>query len=128
MQLAITSGAFRREIEHVLSAAGVRDYFKAVVSIDDVANGKPDPEGFLRALEQLNAGGAVNPPIEPWQAVAVEDATAGAHAARAAGMRVAAIRGLGYQPASGYADVIIDRLDRTALEQMLALGSTAENR
>ena len=97
VQLAIASGAFRREIEHVLSTAGVRDYFTAVVSIDDVANGKPDPEGFLRALELLNAGGAVNPPIEPWQAVAVEDATAGAHAARAAGMRVAAIRGLGYR-------------------------------
>ena len=47
---AITSGAFRSEIEHVVSAAGVRDYFKALVSIDDVANGKPDPEEFVQAL------------------------------------------------------------------------------
>ena len=126
VELAITSGAFRREIEHVLSAAGIRDCFTAIVSIDDVANGKPDPEGFSRALAEVNALTGVEPPIEPGQTVAVEDATEGARAARAAGMRVAAIRGLGYDPASGYADVVVERLDRAALSQMLALGSTEE--
>ena len=126
VELAITSGAFRREIEHVLSAAGLRDCFTAVVSIDDVAKGKPDPEGFSRALAEVNALTGVEPPIEPGQTVAVEDATEGARAARAAGMRVAAIRGLGYDPASGYADVVVERLDRAALSQMLALGSTEE--
>ncbi len=124
VQLAIASGAFRREIEHVLCAAGIRDYFKVVVSIDDVANGKPDPEGFRRALAQLNAVTGAEPPVEPQQTVAVEDATGGAQAARAAGMRVAAIRGLGYDPASGHADLVIDRLDLTSLEVLLALGST----
>jgi len=39
--------------------------------------------------------------------------------------RVAAIRGLGYEPASGIADVLIDRLDTAALEQILALGRGA---
>lgn len=126
VELAITSGAFRREIEHVLSAAGIRDYFTAVVSIDDVANGKPDPEGFSRAVAEVNALTGVEPPIEPGQTVAVEDATEGAHAARAAGMRVAAIRGLGYDPASGYANVVVERLDGAALAQILALGSTKE--
>ena len=126
VELAITSGAFRREIEHVVSAAGIRDCFTAIVSIDDVANGKPDPEGFSRALAEVNALTGVEPPIEPGQTVAGEDATEGARAARAAGMRVAAIRGLGYDPASGYADVVVERLDRAALSQMLALGSTEE--
>lgn len=126
VELAITSGAFRREIEHVLSGAGVREYFRAVVSIDDVANGKPDPEGFSRALGEVNALTGAEPPIEPGQTVAVEDATDGALAARAAGMRVAAIRGLGYDPASGYADVVVERLDRAALAQILALGATEE--
>jgi beta-phosphoglucomutase len=121
--LAITSGAFRREIEHVLSATGVRGYFTTVVAIDDVTNGKPDPEGFERALAQLNALTGADPPIEPRQTVAVEDATGGAQAARAAEMWVAAIRGLGYEPASGYADILIERLDRASLERMLALGS-----
>lgn len=123
VQLAITSGAFRREIERVLSAAGIRDYFKVVVSIDDVANGKPDPEGFRRALGELNAVTGADPPIEPRQTVAVEDATGGAQAARSAGMLVAAIRGPGYDSASGYADLLIERLDQASLKLMLALGS-----
>jgi beta-phosphoglucomutase len=120
--LAISSSAFRREIEHVLRAAGIRDEFKAIVGTDDVAHGKPDPEGFLLALQRLNALPQTNPPIEPQQAVAVEDATAGAQAAKAAGMRVAALRGLGYDPASGYADMVIERLDRATLDVLLARG------
>jgi len=121
IDLAITSGAFRSEIEHVIAAAGLRDYFKALVSIDDVTIGKPDPEGFVHALAVLNED--ARRPIAPDQAVAVEDATEGARAAQAAGMRVAAIRGMGYDQGSGYADLVIERLDRVALAQMLALGS-----
>lgn len=120
--LAISSSAFRREIEHVLRAAGIRDEFKAIVGTDDVAHGKPDPEGFLLALQRLNALPETDPPIEPQQAVAVEDATAGAQAAKAARMRVAALRGLGYDPTSGYADMVIERLDAAALDVLLARG------
>ena len=43
-------------------------------------------------------------------------------------MRVAAIRGIGYDEGSGYADLVIERLDRGALAQMLVLGSRAERR
>jgi HAD superfamily hydrolase (TIGR01509 family) len=120
--LAIASGAFRSEIEHVIGAAGLAGYFAAVVAIDDVTNGKPDPESFRRALTDLNRALTPAPPIEPDEVVAIEDATGGARAARAAGMRVAAIRGLAYDPASGYADVIIDRLEPIALEAILSIG------
>jgi HAD superfamily hydrolase (TIGR01509 family) len=122
--LAITSGAFRREIDYVLEGAGLTEHFDVVVSIDDVTHGKPHPEGFLRALARLNEALAPEPPIAPIEAVAVEDATGGASAARAAGMRVAALRGLGYDPASGHADVIIDRLDPEALELILGLAAS----
>ena len=131
MRLAITSGAFREEIEHVLVAAGLHTHFDAVVSIDDVRHGKPHPEGFMRALEQINARGPLDTPIAAHEVVAVEDATEGAEAARSAGMHVAAIRGLGYDPHSQFADIIIERLDVAALEQMLALsrkGRTADGR
>lgn len=123
VELAVTSGAFREEIEHVLLAAGVRELFRVVVAIDDVSVGKPDPEGFTQALAQLNERTGADPPIEPGQTVAVEDATGGAQAARAAGMLVAALRGPGYDQASGAADLVIERLDPISLEQMLALGS-----
>lgn len=119
--LAVASGAFRAEIAFVLDAAGIAEHFDAVVSIDDVTYGKPHPEGFVRALGGLNEVLRPDPPIAPGEAVAVEDATGGARAARAAGMRVAAIRGLGYDEASGHADVIIDRLDAAALNTILDL-------
>jgi beta-phosphoglucomutase len=121
--LAIASGAFRREIEYVLGAAGLTEHFPAIISIDDVTNGKPDPEGFIRAIAELNRTLRPEPPLEPLDAVAIEDATGGASAARAAGMRVAAIRGLGYDASSGYADVIIDRLEPAALDAVLGVGA-----
>jgi beta-phosphoglucomutase len=119
--LAIASGAFRREIDHVLSAAGLAEHFPVVVSIDDVTHGKPDPEGFTRAIDELNRVLRPEPPLAASDAVAIEDATDGVKAARAAGMRVAAIRGLGYDAASGYADAIIDGLEPRALEAILTI-------
>jgi len=50
---------------------------------DEVANGKPDPEGFLRGAQLLG--------VAPAACVALEDAPAGIRAARAAGMRVIAV-------------------------------------
>ncbi len=121
LPLAIASGAFRREIEYVLAAAGIAEHFAAVVPIEDVRNGKPHPEGFLLALARLNQAVAARPPIEPNQVVAVEDATGGARGARSAGMRVVAIRGSAYDESSGVADLVIERLDLTALELILRL-------
>jgi beta-phosphoglucomutase-like phosphatase (HAD superfamily) len=59
--------------------------FAAVVSGEEVADGKPDPAVYLLAAERLGA--------DPAACVAVEDAPHGIAAARAAGMRVVAVRG-----------------------------------
>jgi beta-phosphoglucomutase-like phosphatase (HAD superfamily) len=79
----------------------------------------PDREAFTLALARLNAATGADTAIEPGQTVAVEDATGGAPAARAAGIRVAAIRGPGYAEASRYADLVIERLDLAALDLIL---------
>jgi sugar-phosphatase len=55
----------------------------AMVCGDEIARGKPDPEGFLKGAKLLG--------VAPEACVAVEDAPAGVLAARAAGMRVIAI-------------------------------------
>ena len=60
--LAVASGALRDEVELILSRAGIRDAFAAVVAAEDVTAGKPDPEGFLRALAALEReAGAIAP-------------------------------------------------------------------
>ena len=51
--VAVVSGAARSEIEPVLAAAGLVDAVKLVVSMEDVPRGKPEPDGYLRALELL---------------------------------------------------------------------------
>jgi sugar-phosphatase len=54
-----------------------------LVTADDVARGKPDPEVFLLAASGLG--------VEPQRCIVIEDAPAGVAGARAAGMRVIAI-------------------------------------
>jgi sugar-phosphatase len=56
---------------------------KVLITADDVTNGKPDPEPYLRAAEGLG--------IAPSTCVVFEDAPPGVAAAKAAGMRVIAI-------------------------------------
>ena len=51
--LAICSGAARAEIEPVVEAAGLAACFRAIVSSDDVAHGKPDPEGYVEGARAL---------------------------------------------------------------------------
>ena len=48
--VAIASGAARETIEAALAGTGLRPLFSAIVSSEDVTHGKPDPEGYLRAL------------------------------------------------------------------------------
>jgi beta-phosphoglucomutase-like phosphatase (HAD superfamily) len=79
--VAIVSGAARAEIEPVVAAAGLAPLFRAIVSADDVAAGKPHPEGYLRALELLGEG------IRPDQVLVFEDTEAGVASAKSAGMR-----------------------------------------
>jgi HAD superfamily hydrolase (TIGR01509 family) len=84
--LGIVSGALRDEVEGALRQASLRDLFKVLVTAEDVAEGKPDPEGYLRALQDLNAV----PPlperlVHPHEVLAVEDSPAGLAAAAEAG-------------------------------------------
>lgn len=85
--LGIVSGALRDEVEGALRQSGLRNHFKAVITAEDVAEGKPDPEGYLRALEALNSV----PPlperlIHPHEVLAVEDSPAGLAAAGEVGL------------------------------------------
>jgi HAD superfamily hydrolase (TIGR01509 family) len=80
-QLAIVSGALRREIELVLDLAGLRPHFAEIVAAEDVSACKPDPQGYNRAREALA--------LAPSRCVVVEDSLPGLAAARAAGLRCA---------------------------------------
>lgn len=117
--VAIASGALREEIEHVLALSGLADAFAAVVCIDDVERGKPDPEGYARALAGLNRALGAEPPIDPAEVLVFEDADAGVQAAKAAGMRCAVLAGPAYTGEPVAADVTLERLDPALLDRLL---------
>ncbi len=78
-QLAIVSGALRREIELVLDLAGLRPHFSEIVAAEDVSACKPDPEGYNVARAALA--------VAPRRCMVIEDSLPGLAAARAAGLR-----------------------------------------
>ncbi len=80
-QLAIVSGALRREIELVLELAGLRPHFAEIVAAEDVTACKPDPQGYRRAREALA--------LAPNRCMVIEDSLPGLTAAHAAGLRCA---------------------------------------
>lgn len=77
--LAVASGGTRFVVERTLELLGIRDWFQAVSTADDVVHGKPDPDVFLHAAGLLR--------VLPARCVVYEDAPPGIEAARRAGMR-----------------------------------------
>jgi beta-phosphoglucomutase len=89
-ELAVASGALRSEIEFVLNSLGLRDRFRCVASSHEIDRGKPEPDIFLKTLENLNLigrGGA----ILPANCLVIEDSLAGVKAALSAGMKCLAV-------------------------------------
>jgi sugar-phosphatase len=73
-----------------------------MVTADDVKNGKPDPEPYLKGAELLR--------VKPAECVVVEDAPAGIQAARAAGMKVVSLPSTYPQEELYEADTIVSGL------------------
>jgi len=91
LPLAVASGALRHEIETILKTLGLLDQFRAIVAAEDVSQGKPEPEIYLKALAALNARGANEKPIAAADCVVIEDSKEGIRGARRAGMKCLAV-------------------------------------
>jgi HAD superfamily hydrolase (TIGR01509 family) len=101
--LGLASSSNRELIDLALELLGVRSLFKATVSSEEVARGKPAPDVYLEAARRLG--------VDPAHTAAVEDSQNGILSAKAAGMRVIAIPNRHFPPdagALGEADVVLD--------------------
>jgi HAD superfamily hydrolase (TIGR01509 family) len=83
LPMAIATGGSRMVIEKTLKVVGISDWFDEVVTADDVTEGKPAPDIFLKAAKLLG--------VVPARCLVLEDAPAGIVAAQRAGMQVIAI-------------------------------------
>ncbi len=75
---AVATSSAQPEALFTLEKAGLLHRFSIIVSGDQITNGKPAPDIFLRAAERLT--------IEPTRCMAFEDSEAGVMAATSAGM------------------------------------------
>ena len=104
--LGLASSSSRPVIQAALAATGLAEAFRATVSSEEVARGKPAPDVYLRAAELLG--------VPPARAVAVEDSASGIRAAHAAGMPVVAIPNRAYPPGAAVLALAAGVLDGIA--------------
>jgi len=84
LKTAVASSSSREFVSKVLDTAGLLPYFDALICGNDVLNGKPAPDIFLKAAKTLNAA--------PSECIIFEDSANGIAAAAAAGIICIAYR------------------------------------
>jgi beta-phosphoglucomutase len=108
--LAIASGALRNEIEEILRSIGLRNYFQVIVSAEDVVEGKPEPEIFLKALGLLNELKLSSGVIRAAECLVIEDSKEGILGAHRAGMKCLAVTNSHAAPLLAEADAVVPSL------------------
>lgn len=82
-QLGLVSGSCRDDILWALKKLKIEHHFQVILGAEDYPNSKPQPDGYLKAMNLLKA--------YPNQSLIFEDSSAGIASARAAGAWVVAI-------------------------------------
>jgi beta-phosphoglucomutase family hydrolase len=110
---AVGSSTHRRNIETIFDATGLRPYFQAVVTGEDVVHGKPAPDVFLTAAERLG--------VQPARSVVFEDALVGIEAAHAGRMKCVAVATTNPLDLLGHADLAVESLVEITIDRLRGL-------
>jgi len=78
LPMAVATGGIPPVVESALKAIGLENFFDAIVTSQDVVNGKPAPDTFLEAARRLN--------VDPKACIVFEDSDLGLEGAERAGM------------------------------------------
>ena len=84
LPMSVGTGTGREIAEKTIKIIGLTSFFPVIVTSDDVKNGKPNPETFLRCAKLIN--------VEPSKCQVFEDSELGFQAAREAGMMMTDIK------------------------------------
>jgi len=88
--LGLASSSNRELIDRALEVSGLAPLFRATVSSEEVARGKPAPDVYLEVTRRLG--------VDAKSCAAIEDSANGIRSAHAAGMRVVAIPNPAFRP------------------------------
>ena len=111
---AIASSGSQGNINAILTALNAETYFDKVVSGDGLP-GKPDPFVFLKAADRLGK--------LPVNCLVIEDAVVGVQAAKAAGMKCAAVTTTNPAEKLADADVVLSNLSELTVDHIQMLFS-----
>jgi HAD superfamily hydrolase (TIGR01509 family) len=105
---AVATSSRREYAEGLVRHHGLYEHYAFLLTAEDVARGKPDPEIYVTAARQFE--------VEPAQLLVLEDSPPGLEAAKAAGAFAVGVPHE-HSPADGLglADLIVPRLDHPAL-------------
>jgi beta-phosphoglucomutase family hydrolase len=112
---AVGSSTSRTNLEAIFISTGLGEFFDVVVSAEDVINGKPAPDVFLKAAQLLG--------VAPERCVVFEDALFGIEAARRAGMKVIAVATTNPLELLRHADRAVQTLNEISIEELQSLFS-----
>ena len=82
IKIAVATSSRRERAVNLLTLVDIYDTLDAFISYEDIINGKPNPECFLKAAEALA--------VDSKECVVIEDAVNGIQAAKTAGMKAIA--------------------------------------
>jgi len=110
---AVGSSTSRANLDSIFASTGLGEFFDVVVCGDDVVNGKPAPDVFLKAASLLG--------IPPRRCVVFEDALFGIEAGQRAGMKVVAVATTNPLELLRHADRAVESLEEVRVEDLQAL-------
>lgn len=84
-KIALVTTASKENTNDILHKFAIEDLFDLILTHDDIAKSKPDPEGFLKAMKAFDS--------KPEECIIFEDSEVGIEAADKTGATVFIVRG-----------------------------------
>lgn len=98
--MAVATSARRRYFNFIMDELHIRNYFKVVLTAEDITKGKPDPEIYIETAEELR--------IDPKDCIVFEDTLSGIKSAKTAGMKVVGIATTHSKEELSLADAVVE--------------------
>ena len=108
LKMAVVTASPREYADIVLSSLKIKNRFEIIVTGDQLKKGKPDPEGYLKAVSGLS--------LRPDECVVIEDGRSGMQAAKNGGMYCI---GLVSNKSDGYpANILVTNLSEITMDML----------
>lgn len=113
IKIGLGTNGSKRTIIKLFDNFGLHNYFDSIVTFDDASQGKPHPEIFLKNAENLK--------VKTEECVVVEDSIEGIIAAKAANMKVIAVKTTLTEKELKDSDMIVESIKELTIDKIKSL-------